>query len=590
MKQKKLVPAGSARRHTALDFALGAAIGMAFFIVVYGVSTLNVTYDSWIYCGYIEGDIIQRYAGWLYFRASPWEFPVLTVANNLSVPYGGSITFTDSVPLVAVVCKLFAPILPATFQYIGWVNFINCVLQGGFAMLLLRRFGLNRVLSGISSLFFVCAPIFVERLFRHDALAAQWMILAALLFYFKARHTGKVPVVGFFVLCTLAPAITTYYLPMVYAILLAALLEYAFKQKKWGRAALYLLACFAGTLAVAYPCGLLTRGGSGSTEGFGRHSLNLNGLFNPSSLDMFAEDQTLHWSRILPLQSRYFRQYEGFNYLGAGILLGLCVLLVFGAVKAVRALAKKDYGVFTTAKAFIKSHVWLIAVCGCLTLFAISNVVTYGENTLFTVPLPSIILQFCGIFRASGRMFWPCYYLLVLCVVLWCARVLQKHWRVVAIVFLLALQLFDISSVLVQKHNYFAAGPLEVQNEFTTEGWRFLAENYDYAECLGNMFDYDLGAGLIRYNPNMQTNMVLTNRGSFPIIERSYLPTIEWLRSGEPLPDGTLYLCSDASTFNYILEGAHPAARGYNTGHYYAIANPVPGCPLPEYLPLSAAA
>lgn len=576
------------RRQTAIDFAIGAALGMVFFIAVYGVSTLNVTYDSWIYCGYIEQDIIQRYAGWLYFRAAPWEFPVVTVANNLSQPYGASITFTDSVPLVAVICKLFAPILPQTFQYIGWVNFINCALQGGFAMLLLRRFNLSRVLAGVSSVFFVCAPIFVERVFRHDALAAQWMILAALLFYFTARHTGKVPIAGFFVLCVLAPTITTYYLPMVFAILLATLLEYAFAQRKWLRAGAYLLACFAGTLIISYPCGLLTRGGDGGASGFGLYSLNLNGLYNPSSLNMYNENQTLHWSSILPLQARYFRQYEGFNYLGAGMLLGVAILLVCGAVKAVKALVQKQYAPFKTAVGFVKSHIWLIAVCLCLTLFAISNVVTFGENTLFTLPLPGLLLRLGSIFRASARMFWPCYYLLFLAVLLWCARAFKKHWRIVAVALLLALQLVDIGGVLASKHAYFAAGPLQAESEFTTEGWIFLAENYDEVVCLGNLFDYDLAAGLIRYNTNVQTNLILTNRGSFPAITASYVEAMELLCSGEALPDNTLYLCSDAETFYLVLEGLNPNARGYNTGHYYAFANPLPGCPLQEYLPQTA--
>lgn len=47
------------------------------------MSTLNVSYDSWIYKGYVEKDIIQRYAGWMFFRAAPWSWP-LTVAGNLA--------------------------------------------------------------------------------------------------------------------------------------------------------------------------------------------------------------------------------------------------------------------------------------------------------------------------------------------------------------------------------------------------------------------------------------------------------------------------------------------------------------------------
>ncbi len=124
-------------------FLLGAALGIVVFLLLYGPSTLDVTYDSWIYNGYVEEDIIQRYAGWLYYRAAPWSWP-LTVAENLSQPYGASIVFTDSLPLAAAFFKLLGPLLPATFQYFGWINLLNFALQGSFAVLLVRRFGLGR--------------------------------------------------------------------------------------------------------------------------------------------------------------------------------------------------------------------------------------------------------------------------------------------------------------------------------------------------------------------------------------------------------------------------------------------------------------
>lgn len=579
---------GARARTTALDFALGAAVGVLFFVLVYGVSTLNVSYDSWIYRGYIEEDIIQRYAGWLYFRAAPWEFPVVAVANNLSQPYGASITFMDSYPLLAVFFKLLSPVLPQTFQYIGWANLLNCLLQGGFAVLLLRRFKLSRPLACLASLFFVAMPVFVERLFRHDPLAAQWMVLAALLFYFRARDEAEFPFVRFLVLCVLAPATTTYFVPMVYVPLLAALLEYAFRHKKVARPALYFAACIAGTVAMAYPLGILTRGGDGGAFGYGSYSFNLNALFNPTSFNWYAESGNLAWSRFLPVLPQYHHQYDGFNYLGVGLLLGLLAMGLYALAAVVRALVKKEYTVFKRVGAFLKGHVWLLLGCAALTVFAVSNVVTWGGATLFTLPLPGAIQRVCAIFRASGRLFWPCAYLLALSVVVWCARLLKKHYKLLAIALLLAVQLADISGVLVEKHNYFAAGPLVQEDEFTTEGWIFMAQNYDNVVCLGNLFDYNLAAGLIRYNPNVQTNLVLTNRGSFPAIDIGYEETAEMLKSGEPLPDNTMYLASDEEAFNEILAGLHPAARGYNTGHYYIIANPLPGCPLPEVLPPAA--
>ena len=569
------------------DFLMGAGIGIVFFLLVYGVSTLNVTYDSWIYNGYIEQDIIQRYAGWLYYRNAEWDWP-LAIANNMSIPHGASIVFTDSVPLVAVLCKIFSPLLPETFQYIGWYNLINCALQGGFAALLLRHFRLGKVFSAAGSLFFVCAPIFVERLFRHDALASQWMVLAALLLYFRARHEGKLSLWGFVALCAIAPGVTTYFVPMVYMFLAVALLEDISKNRRIIRPAMSMAACVFATLVSAYVFGILTRGGGGSAFGFGTYSMNLNALFNPTSFDWYAESAALGWSAFLPILPQYSRQYDGFNYLGMGLLLGLTAMALCGLLKAVQAISRKDMAIFRCAWRFVKEHIWLILACLCLTLFAFSNVVTWGETTLFVVPLPDIVQQLCGIFRASGRLFWPCSYLLVLSVVLWCAKVLQKHWRMAGIVLLVLVQLVDIFPTLYKKHQYFSDGPIVVEDEFSSEGWEFLASNYHEVYCLGDLFDYRLAAGIIRYNPQVQTNMVIANRGNFDYITATYEPMQQSLRSGQPLPDGVMYICGDEATFDEIMQGLHPDARGYRVGDFYVFANPLPGCPLPEYLPEGA--
>lgn len=571
------------RKGSGLDFAMGAALGALFFVLVFGVSTLDVTYDGWIYAGYMEQDILQSYAGWMYFREAPWAWP-LTVAENISIPLGVSIAYTDSIPLVAVVLKVFSPLLPATFQYFGWYNLLNCMLQGGFAMLLLRRFDLGRVYSIIASLFFVGAPIFVERLFRHSALGSQWIVLAALLCYFTARHREKFPALGFWLLCTFAIGIHGYFVPMVYALLLAALLERVFKEKKILKPAIFMGLCFAGTLVVAYVFGLLTRGGVQYASHYGHYSMNLNALFNPASRNFYADDLTVHWSRILPVLPQNEGQYDGFNYLGFGVLLALSAMLAWGIVRAVLALARGNKTVFGRAWRFVKSHGWLIAILLCLGVFAVSTTAVFNETTLFSFALPEVITRFFASFRSSGRLFWPVAYLLTLTPLVFVGRVMRGRWKIVAVLVLTAVQLFDISGALVEKHQHFAQGPIEYEDEFSDEGWQFLMENYNTVLCLNNAFDYQIAANIIRYNPDVQTNILLANQGNFDEITLGYSEVVDELCRGGPLPDDTLYLTTDKATFEYILVWLHPGACGYEIGRVYVICNPVPDCPLPEYV------
>lgn len=433
-------------------FAGGALLGAAVFLLVYGPSTLDVSYDGWIYKGYIEQDILQRYAGWLWFRNAPWSFP-LTVAENFAQPYGGCITFTDSAPLAAVVCKAFGPLLPATFQYFGWLNVLNFALQGGFAALLLLRFRVGPVWGAGGCLLFVLLPPFVERAFRHDTLGAHWLILAALLCYFAARDERPLaPWLGFVLLCGGAIGLHSYFVPMVWVVFLAALLEWAGRERRVVRPALVLGAGAAATLASALVFGLLTRGGGGSADGYGLYSLNLNALASDTSYDWYAADETLRWSAFLPDLARQHHQYDGFMYLGAGLLLALLAALVYGAVRLVRGRG----AALRRAGGFLRGHLWLLLACLALTVFAVSHMVTLGEATLLEVPLPPWALRLANIFRASGRMFWPCLCLLVLGLVVLGARVLRGRagWGALALV--LAVQLADIGPTLAQKHNYFA--------------------------------------------------------------------------------------------------------------------------------------
>ena len=171
------------------DFALGAAIGAVVFLLVNTAVSLDVTNDSWLLNGYIEKDILQHYTGWLYYRQSPLQLP-LGIATQINAPDGCAVTYTDSIPLLAVFFRLTEGLLPETFQYFGPYNLLCYMLQGGAAALLVRLFVDNRLLMGLGSVLFCTAPIFLERSFRHTALASQYLILFALLLYFRNQLHG----------------------------------------------------------------------------------------------------------------------------------------------------------------------------------------------------------------------------------------------------------------------------------------------------------------------------------------------------------------------------------------------------------------
>ena len=126
------------KQKTWVLLLLGAVLGLAAFLGLYGTVPLNPANDTWIWYGYDETDIHQHYAGWLGFRNSSWQFP-LAQADALAYPAGAgvNISFTDSLPWVSVLFKLLAPVLPAQFQWFGLYELACFVLHGMAAALVL---------------------------------------------------------------------------------------------------------------------------------------------------------------------------------------------------------------------------------------------------------------------------------------------------------------------------------------------------------------------------------------------------------------------------------------------------------------------
>lgn len=432
----------------------GALLGAAAFLLLYGFSPLNPANDAWLRGGYVERDTVQHYAGWLFYRASPLTFP-LGIATEMNPPFGGYVGLSDSIPIFALLFRLLAGVLPVPFQYFGLWGFLCSILQGAAAALLLGLFTQNRLYNALLSLLFVFAPIFLDRQLRHGSLGAQWLILFALYLYFKHRRAGTFYSVGFVALCALSITIHPYFVPMVFAVLAALLLENAAKTKKWGQAAAMLGISLAATLAAGFVMGAFSTGTDSGSTPYGYFSMNLNALWNPSS-------RGYHWSLFLPAQNQTLGNYDGFNYLGLGVLLVLAAM----AVDAVVHIRQRPL------RRFVAPHWGLLLVSACLFVFAVSNQVTAQGRVLLTLPLPKVILDLAGMFRSSGRMFYPVWYLLLLAACVYLLRRPPVKWRTAAVCGLVLVQMADLSPALLAKATDFRpyqAMPSPMQSDFWDE-------------------------------------------------------------------------------------------------------------------------
>ncbi|WP_337876966.1 DUF6311 domain-containing protein [Elioraea sp.] len=363
--------------------ALAALIGLALAVMLLPVTfVLPPDGAEWRF----SGDIAQHVVAQRYFIATPWGWPLL-VAPTLGAG-GTNIALADGIPLLALPLKALAPWLPPGFHGIGLWHGIVMILQPVAAVWCLRAAGEGRLLPAIGvALAAAAMPAWLAR-HGHAALMGHFLLLAGLGTYLHLVRTPSRRAAAAAAALALAALLVHPYLAlMVLALVAAAPLTLLLRHDRGWRMAAIATAAALGAVALAlWTLGYLGAVGDG---GYGRYALNLLAPVWPAR------------SALLPLAGREIDAtgmggWEGYNWLGAGLLAGLVVL----ALRRRAALAET-----------VRRHAGLALALVALTLLAVSQRVGIGERVLLDLgPPPALLDQF----RASGRFFWPVGYALLI--------------------------------------------------------------------------------------------------------------------------------------------------------------------------------
>ena len=128
--------------------------------------------------------------------------------------------------------------------------------------------------------------------------------------------------------------------------------------------------------------------------GYGSYNFNLNSFINPSGQNNIG---SFSWSNFLTKQNYQNKEIEGFSYLGfSGIIF--FILFLFNIFK----------GRFNI---FFQNFNWAVITLPFL-MISISNNINFGDVNIVSIDLNKFIFAFFSIFRASGRMIWPVYYII----------------------------------------------------------------------------------------------------------------------------------------------------------------------------------
>lgn len=453
----------------------GALLGALVFVALYGVRVLDPTCVDWI-LNNPSPDPSQHYLGWAFFRNSTVRLPYLGANYSVIYPYRTSILFTDSIPLLALLGKLFSPILPARFQYFGWWGLLCYALQGGLAQAILARLGGVRPgqtarawasVAGAGVL--VLFPALTVRMFAHTALAANWLVLLAIWLWLRGdallptTRRACLAWAGMGVLCA---GIHLYYLPMVGIVLVGYAVRRGL-QKRGVAAVLLPVVCFcAAALAELVLLGAFASNFAGYSNGY------LNGA---DLANLVVPGLAASWEQNV--------------YIGFGAVAALVLAMVSLGIACVRGKAAAVAGFFR------RHRIWLIAGAVVLLLDAIAamgNTITLGGVTLGTVPIPQILMDFWAMFSSCARLAWLAGMLLAL---LACGVVLRLWNGRVAVVLLAAcalLQGYGQRDELAKRFaTYHDDATYTDQTRLTDPAWESLAESGRFSHLAFVSFDFE---------------------------------------------------------------------------------------------------
>ena len=429
-------------------------LGILAFVFITGGKIIYPTFVNWLLNTCDSGN---SFIAWQFFRHTPLLQSPLASNYPYGMGIGGSLSYAEPLLLFAIPFKLISNLLPEQFQYMGMWLLLCFILQAVFSWLLLAKITTDNSIKFLASAFFVLAPPFLCRLHGHPQFLGQWLILAGIFFYFSDHFRKRAWPVFIAIAAVVHP-----YLLLMLLILWSADVGHRklTRELNYKDMAYSISFVSALVLLIIWQAGyFMIPANAITTGGFGLYRMNLLSLFNPRDDAFLIND----WSHILKNQSRGTGDFEGFMYLGIGMLL----LALTGFLRCIESLQ------FNGVWRGVRKNSVLLLTATLLTLLALSNQIAFGSYELFHYELPGIV----GVFRASGRLFWPVFYLIYLFIFYLVIKNNKKNTARLVIAICLLIQIVDSGNIYNQLRGFLSqAKPYEssLQNPF----WGKVANKY----------------------------------------------------------------------------------------------------------------
>ncbi len=406
-------------RTNRLSMAILGLLALLVFHARVRLSVLDPGNVGWMQ----TGDWPHYLQGWSFYRWDSWRFPI-GYFSNLLHPVGTSTGLTDSIPWLALICKIFDPWLPRSFQYFGFYLLLCFFLQGFLGFRIMMLLSRDRLHSMLTAAFLMVAPALLNRVV-HIALCSHWMVLSLILWNVSSARSPESSGV-----CrrkatalNLLAAVTHPYLWAMTFVMSLPLFARRWRERAEVASSFVFWTLLQIVLAVLgwWVFGYLVLG-SVEEGGFGRYAGNLTGFFDSAGKTALAPQIGVIGS-----------PGEAFDFVGLGIALIPAILLAAWVKRTVFDGGANDR---TWSGPWLPSSPYfpLLVTTTGLWLFSLA---------LFS-PLFRWLGPVSGAFRASGRFSWPLYYCVVLFLLWRYRRAFPSRAATGFLLLLLGLQAYDL--------------------------------------------------------------------------------------------------------------------------------------------------
>ena len=425
-----------------LSFFIGSVLTV-FFLDYNNIGFTNIDWFTYY-------DSKSDFLALKFFLNDKCRFPI-----GLNPTYGdlsNSIVFSGAVPILSFMFKIFSNFLPNNFHFFSLWILICFSLQYFFAYKIINYLTKSISYSLVAAIFFIISPILVYRLEIHLSLGAHWLILAAL--YLQIFKDQKFLLFKKSLLLTLSSLIHFYFTIILIIINLIFSLEKLYFKKNFKVIVKENLYLFLPLILTMYLVGYFVIPTSDSLGfGYGFYKANLLTFFDPS---IGSTDKS--WSLFLPDIFNSSGETEGFGYFGLGSLILFLTLILYVFLNYIKIIKKNCIYIFF-------SILFLI--------IAFSNSVNFGKFEIFSFQLPIFLYAPLSVIRASGRLIWPVYYLILIFSIY---SFFKFKFRAKYLFLILMLQLIDLSPGINES---FILKKPTIQKEFINNPiWSTISNNF----------------------------------------------------------------------------------------------------------------